>query len=235
MLNLSVGLILLAAAAQTAPAAPSGPEALMQSVRAAERSGDVAALTRLTSPQFVQQHATGAIEPREAYLASLVGRAARGTPRRGFLERDVRWRQTGDTAIRTSITRIRGAKAGTDVWVRATAVVAREAGVWRLLNLDSALLYEGPTYDAPAADLPASRFASNGGGPFSLFVRSGQPYVELEHGVEIPLIPIGPDIYSEGGGSTLTIVRDKQGVVTAVTRKNGGLVAWTAAALPGGH
>ena len=232
MLNFSLALLVAAAAANTNPA-PVTPEALMQAVQAAERSGDVAALTRLTSPQFEQQHATGVIEPRKAYLAAIAARPANAGNRRGFLERDVRWRRTRNTAIRTSITRIRAAKAGMDVWVRSTAVVGREGGAWRLLNLDSALLYEGPTYDAPPAHLPEARFASKEGGPFSFLVRGGQPYLELEHGLEIPLIAVGTDVYSEGGGSTLTIARDRDGGVTSVTRKNGERVVWIAAPVTG--
>jgi ketosteroid isomerase-like protein len=231
MLNFSLALLVAAAGANTS-SAPVTPEALMQAVQAAERSGDVAALTRLTNPQFEQQHATGAIEPREAYLAAIAGRRVNAGNRRGFLERDVRWRRIGNTEIRTSITRIRGAQAKTDVWVRSTAVVARDGGAWRLLNLDSALLYQGPTYDAPPAQLSQSGFASREGGAFSILVRDGQPYVELEHGVEIPLIAVGSDVYSEGGEATLTIGRDQQGKVTSVTRKNGDRVLWVAAPQP---
>jgi ketosteroid isomerase-like protein len=228
MLNLSVAFFLLAAALNPASGVPTTPESLIQSVQAAERSGDVAALMGLTSPQFEQMHATGAIEPRDAYLAAIAARPANAGNRRSFLERDVRWRRTGNTAIRTSITRIRGAQAGSDVWVRSIAVITRQAGAWRLLNLDSALLYQGPTYDAGRAQLPQSGFASREGGVFNFLVRDGQPYMELEHGIEIPLIAIGPETYSEGGGATLTVGRDAQGAVTSVARKNGDRVLWVA-------
>ena len=84
MLSLSIVLFSFAVAANTISAAPSGPEALMRAVQAAERSGDVTTLARLTSPEFEQEHATGAIEPREAYLVAIRARAATTPLGRGF-------------------------------------------------------------------------------------------------------------------------------------------------------
>lgn len=224
-----VGFVASIAAASSVAPQPKSPEALIEAVQAAERSGDAAALTRLTSQQFVQEHATGLIESRVTYLASRNGKAADPAGGRGFLERDVQWRRAGDTAIRTAITRIRGATAGNDVWVRSTAVVAREGGAWRLLDLDSALLVQAPIYDGPVDEqFPTAAFASEKTGAFHFLVRGGQAYLVFADGRESPLIPIGPETFWYGAGSTLGIARDSAGRVTSVTRKNGVRVAWVA-------
>ena len=71
-------------------------------------------------------------------------------------------------------------------------------------------------------------FSSKVGGAFSFLVRDGQPYLELEHGLEIPLIALAANIFWEGPSSTLTVVRDNDGRVTSVIRKLGDHLVWTA-------
>jgi hypothetical protein len=209
-------LIAFSAFAEAAPFDQS-PEQLIQAVQTAERVGDVASLTRLVSPAFIQQHSSGTVERLSAYLADRSSASTNPSSGRSYVERDVQWRQVGDTAIRTSIARIRGAKPGIDIWVRSTAVVVREDGAWKLLNLDSALLHEGPPYDAPIAIPSPTR---------DLLTRGGQTYLELQ-GRETPLIPIRPDLFWAGDGSTLTLARDPSGAVVSMTRKYGERIAWT--------
>jgi ketosteroid isomerase-like protein len=209
-------------------ASTSSPEALFQAVQAAERAGDVATLRTLVGPAFVQHHASGVMEPRDAYLADHGAPAANPARGRGYLERDVQWRNMGNTAVRTSIARIRGARPGEEIWVRATAVMTREGRGWQLVDLDSALLYEGPAYEAPPEPMPATRFASKEGGAFQLLERGGQPYFSFQGGREIPLIAIGKGIYWAGPGSTLILERGPDGTVVAVRRRSGDRIAWRA-------
>jgi ketosteroid isomerase-like protein len=225
-----IPLIWLAAIGAAPP--DSSPESLIDAVQTAERAGDVASLEKLIRPDFVQHHASGTVEPRVAYLADRSATTTNPTSGRGYLERDVQWRRSGNVAMRTSIARIRGAKPGADLWVRSTAMVVREKDRWRLFNLDSALLLDTPEYDGPAADkLPTAQFASKEGGRFRFLMRGGQPYLEFENGREIPLIATAPDLYWSGTGSTLSIVRDAGGNAKSVIRKYGNRIAWTAALL----
>jgi hypothetical protein len=225
--TISLALILMLSIAAHAPST-SSPEALFQAVQAAERAGDVATLRALVGPAFVQHHASGVVEPRDAYFADHGSPAANPARGRRYLERDVQWRTMGNTAVRTSIARIRGARPGEEIWVRSTAVATRERRGWQLVDLDSALLYEGPTYEAPPEPMPGARFASKEGGAFQLLERGGQPYYSFQGGREVPLIAIGKGLYWAGPGSTLTLERGADGVVVAVTRRAGDRIAWRA-------
>ena len=161
--SISLAVLLMFSVAAHA-ASSSSPEALFQAVQAAERAGDVVTLRSLVAPAFLQHHASGVVEPRDANLADHGSPAANPARGRGYLERDVQWRRMGNTAVRTSIARIRGARPGEEIWVRSTAVATREGSGWQLVDLDSALLYEGPTYEAPPEPMPVTRFGSKEGG-----------------------------------------------------------------------
>jgi len=211
----------------------SSPEALVQAVETAERAGDVRTLRELVGADFVQHHASGVIEPRAAYLADRARPAMNPSTGRDYLERDVEWRIVERTAVRTSLTRIRGAKPGQDLWVRSTVVAIKAPTGWRLVNLDSALLYEGPSYDAPASlVLPTSEFESAESGKFRFLLRGGQAYAVFASGRMNPLIPIGKDIYWCGNGSTLTLERGADASIVAATRRYGDRIAWRALAHP---
>jgi hypothetical protein len=229
MLKTAVMSLAMLAAAESSANPGLSPQALIDAVQKAEQAGDVTTLAKLVSPAFAQHHASGTVEPRSAWLADRSSSQSNPTVGRTYLERDIQWRYAGHVAVRTSIARIRGAKPGTDIWVRSTAVVEKEKREWHLLDLDSALLLETPAYDGPLIGrFPDGRFGSKAGGTFRFAIRGGLPHLFFDNGREIPLIAIGPDLYWCGSGSTLTMEWDADGQAAAVTRHYGEKVAWRA-------
>lgn len=223
-----IGLAMLAAA-EVSAGPGSSPQALIDAVQKAEQAGDVATLEKLVGPAFVQHHASGTVEPRSAWLADRRSSQSNPTAGRAYLERDIDWRYAGAVAVRTSIARLRGAKPGIDVWVRSTAIIVKDKREWRMLDLDSALLIETPTYDGPLiGQLPNARFGSKEGGIIHFTIRGGLPHLVFDTGRETPLIALGPDLYWCGSGSTLALERNADGQVSAAARRYGEKVAWRA-------
>ena len=229
----------LIAAACPAEARPASAGASAEVERAftafilAARAGDRKALAEATDPVFVQHHGTGLTEDRSVWLESqgLAGAAAGGAAGTAFLELGPSVRVSGGTAIRSSFVRLRRAERGLDLWSRSTAVLVRGAGRWRVADLATAILWEGPITDIALDPAVAGAYRTEQGQAWTIRIEDGLARLESGPGRFVPLFPIGPDLLSSGTGSTLRAVRGEGGRILAVERYFGERRAWKAARL----
>lgn len=220
MLLKALAPILLASATPASLEATRGTaeiEATFQAIQSATRARDVATLEKLVDEEYVMIHGYGPSEPRSAWL-SMVQQGTLARQRSEGLERDVRVRLFGETAVRSWIVRLRRAEQKQDTWIHGTATFSRRDNRWRMVQGQSTLLHEGPTVDV--ADIAAfvGTYAVPNRPTFKL--RDGGGYLALKwaNGAEMPLIPLGGDRFVSAYGSTMHFHRDESGDVLGATR-----------------
>lgn len=217
---------LLALTVAIAPA--DDPEAAFRAVIAAARAGDATTLQQLTASEFMQHHAYGLAEPRAAWLAGIGKGGLSQASGSEFTEFAPHIRGFGDTAIRHSVVRIRRPDRAIDTWTRSLAVLVRFPAGWRLVELESALLYEGPIANLDPSPDCLGRYAMEKQAPVEVKTDGGLFFLAFQDGKSLPLIPTAEDTFVSGYGSTLKCVRDASGKVIAARRMYGDRLAWEA-------
>lgn len=232
MVNFRFGLIvamaMAAAPLQTqlpSPEASAAVDAAFNAFIAAARAGDRPALERLTDPGFVQHHGYGLTETRTVWLGSLgmAGPAARTN----YLELAPSVRISGSTAMRTSFVRLRRPERGLDTWTRSNVVLVRDSDAWRVSDVATALLWEGPISDAVPDPRLVGEYRTERGETWRVADMGGMFALIPGEGRFVPMFPIGGDRLFAGYGSTLRPVIEGDAVV-AIERYFGERLAFRA-------
>lgn len=224
------------AALPCAAAPPPDPqaaevEAAFRAIQAAVERRDRAALEQRVHPAFTMLHALGQVEDRATWLALVEsGRLPRQTA--GLHEAETSIQVVGDTALRSSILRMRNAGEQRDGWLRATATFVRVDGRWLQLRQQSSLLHDAPLTDATTLDAYAGDYAIPGRDGFSITPAGQHLTLRWANGARLPLVPAGPDRFGAGPTSVMVFARDASGRVSAVTRSGPEGPWWTATRQP---
>lgn len=177
--------------------------AVIDSIDAAARRHDRAALERLYAADFLFVHGQRGIVTREEQISGLLTRD--GSAGRMLHLAPDSVRVVGDVTI----LRLRQQGAF------STSFFIRHEGRWQLAQTQTTLLVSAPlavAIDSAALAAYAGHYTRND--TYVDVTRTGDTlFIQRAGGVRLPVVPIGPDRFHDRFGATLTFGRDAAGKV----------------------